>query len=89
MARITVTIPDEQAARVRQAFANVYGYQETVPDPANPGQMIDNPETKIQFAERKVREYVYEVTTGHEATKAADTARKNRIDQNRTDLILS
>jgi len=35
--------------QVIDAFAAARGYQDTIPDPANPGQVIANPQTKQQF----------------------------------------
>jgi hypothetical protein len=75
MASLTITIPDGQLARVRDSFALAYNYQATIPDPANPGATIPNPENKVQFMQRKVREYIKEVVKGQEAVAAAEAAR--------------
>lgn len=68
MAQITVTVPDAQAARVRDAFAVAYGWQPTID-----GQ--PNPESKAQHAARRVREYVKDVVRSAEAQAAAEAAR--------------
>ena len=74
MATIIVTIPDAQVTRVRNAFAIAYHWSATIPDPANPGSTIPNPESKTQFAQRKVREYVKNVVKGVEAPAARNAA---------------
>lgn len=89
MAQITINIPDGQVARVRNAFASAYGYQATIPDPNNAGQTIPNPETKGQFTERKIREFIREVVAGQEATVDANTARSARIAEVNTNLTIS
>jgi hypothetical protein len=61
--------------RIQEAFAASYGYQATLPDPADPTKAITNPETKAQFTKRKIAEYVKEVTRAYEANKAAEEAR--------------
>lgn len=40
------------------AFCAFVGYSPTIPDPANPGATLPNPETKNFFVARKIREYV-------------------------------
>lgn len=39
-------------------FAQQLGYQEQIEDPENPGQMIDNPESRAEFNKRHIVEYV-------------------------------
>lgn len=89
MATMTITIPDAQLNRVRDAFAAAYGYSATVPDPANPGQTIPNPENKTQFTQRMVRKYMHEVVKGYEATKDAETARQAAIIKAENEVTLS
>ena len=89
LATIIVTIPDAQVARVRNAFAIAYNYQATIPDPANPGSTIPNPESKTQFAQRKVREYVKEVVKSVEAPTAGEVARKAAATAVDNEIILS
>lgn len=57
---VTVTVPDAQAARVRDAFCGIYGYQDE-DDDGNP-----NPESKPQFTARKLREYAAEIVAAWE-----------------------
>lgn len=62
----TVTINfanDAMNARIRNAFATAYGYQNTIN-----GQ--PNPETKAQFRDRKIKEYIKDVVKSVE-TQAA------------------
>jgi hypothetical protein len=69
---ITLTIPDEQAARVMNALCVRYGYQETIADP-NGGdvlQYIPNPQTKAQFARAQIILFLKQVTTEVELDEA-------------------
>ena len=74
MAQIAIDIPDAQLNRVVDAFATAYGYQVNIPDPANPGSTIPNPQNKRQFAKAQVARYVKEVVKGVEAESAAKMA---------------
>jgi hypothetical protein len=65
----TGTVP---LSRIQDAFALAYGYQATVSD-GNGGQ-IPNPETKAQFTQRKIREYVVSVVKSQETEAARRTA---------------
>ncbi len=65
----TVTINftnDGMNARIRNAFASAYGYQNTID-----GQ--PNPETKGQFRDRKIKEYIKDIVRSeeHKAALAA------------------
>lgn len=73
MATITITIPDNQVARVLDAFAARYGWPATVVNAQN--QQVANPETKAQFARQRVADYVRGVTVAYEADRDADAAR--------------
>jgi hypothetical protein len=69
---ITLTIPDEQAARVMNALCVRYGYQETIADP-NGGdvlQYIPNPQTKAQFAREQIISFLKRITTDVELEEA-------------------
>lgn len=71
-------------ARLFDAFALAYGYQDTVPNPAfdpakpedraNP-RTIPNPQTKKDFMEEKAETYIREVASTKEAEAAATAAR--------------
>lgn len=65
----TITInfsKDTMQNRIRNAFADAYGYQDTIN-----GQ--PNPETKAQFRDRKIKEYIKDVVRSVEK-QAAITA---------------
>lgn len=74
MATITISIPDAAVTRVTDAFTKQFAYQDTIPDPNNPGATIPNPETKAQFVQRMIRNYIKEVVASYEARVAGDTA---------------
>lgn len=62
----TVTINfanDAMNARIRNAFASAYGYQDTIN-----GQ--PNPETKAQFRDRKIKEFIKGITFAEERKAA-------------------
>lgn len=83
MASITITIPDQIAQRVLNGFCTHYGYLATL-DNGDP-----NPETKLQFAKRKLIEYIkagVEVTEVQAARNSAATTAKASID---LDIVLT
>lgn len=79
IATITLSIPDAQAARVADAFAVAYGYQDVIPNP-NPltaalTPTIPNPETRAQHMRRQIMAFVQNTVKGTEVHAAAETAR--------------
>ena len=68
MATISITVPNAQVNRVQAAFASAYGYETTV-------NGSPNPETLVQFTQRKIREFIKGVVKGHEAVSAGEAAR--------------
>lgn len=78
MANLQVTIPDAALQRVLDAFASAYGWSAVIVD-AETGQSSANPETKQQFARRKVAEFIKEVVRSQEAQVAAEAARQASI----------
>lgn len=56
MAQVSFTIPDAIISRVNNGVAKYHGYATEIDDPANPGSMIPNPESKGQFSKRMTRE---------------------------------
>jgi hypothetical protein len=83
MAQITITIPDAIASRVINGFAKRYNYSPTLEDGSA------NPETKSQFAKRKVIEFIKAAvreTEIQDATNAAATTAAASVD---TDIQLS
>lgn len=53
MAQFTFTLDDTVAANLVEAFAVTFKYRPTVPDPANPGNFIENPVTPQVFAQQQ------------------------------------
>lgn len=83
MASINITIPDPIAPRVLNGFAKYYGYSPTLEN-GDP-----NPETKAQFAKRKLIEIIKAAVKRAEvedATNAAATTAGTSAD---TDIVLS
>lgn len=56
MAIFSVDIADEDVDRVINSVSNNYNYQEEIISDNN--QVIQNPETKFQFANRMVRKFL-------------------------------
>lgn len=65
------------------AFVDQYNYQSTVPDPANPGATIPNPQSKAAFTNDRIKSFIKEVYTASNvsaATKSAATSSKATVD---------
>lgn len=74
MATITFTIPDAQIARVVDAFAVAYGYQDTITNPVD-GTTSPNPETSAQFMRRQIMVFIKNTVQSIEVLAAAEAAR--------------
>ena len=85
MANITIQIPDAQMTNVVSAFTQMYGYQDTIPDPdpdpAKNGKPIPNPETKQQFTQRLIRNYIKDTVASHQGQQAQQQAAQTARDQ--------
>jgi len=68
MTQITINIPDAVAPRVISGFAKRYNYPLTLEDGS------PNPETKAQFAKRKVLEYIRQAVREAEIDQARNEA---------------
>jgi len=53
---VTITIPDAKVTDMIDAIAFIHRYKDQIEDPQNPGELIANPETKTQFAQRRMKE---------------------------------
>lgn len=82
MATISVTIPNAILNRVTDGICGQYSYQATI-------NGSPNPETKAQFAQRMVREFIKNTVKGYEATVAQDAARTAAIASADTDIVLT
>lgn len=72
----TVTINfanDGMNARIRNAFAAAYGYRDTIN-----GQ--PNPETKTQFRDRKIKEFIKDIVKAEERRTALATVPDITVD---------
>jgi hypothetical protein len=76
MATITINIPDNVLQRVVNGVAVAHGYQERIPDPANPDATIPNPQTRAQFAKAMLVKFVKDSVKQAEAIEAAEAARQ-------------
>lgn len=82
MAAITITIPDAQVTRVRDAFATAYNYQAAI-------NGAPNPESRLQFLQRKLREHILDVVRSQESQAAGEVARKAQADKVDSEITLS
>lgn len=74
--RATLIVFKDNASKnaVMKAFADAYGYQATVPDPATPGATIPNPQSEQGFFNRLLQDYIrgiYKAQKEAAATAAA------------------
>lgn len=67
-------------SRIVDAMAITYGYSATIPDPANLGQTIPNPETKAQFGRKQIRRIIMESVRNAEVIQARTTAESGVTD---------
>lgn len=73
MATLTITIPDAQATRVLNSFCKAMNYQSKI---EVDGVLVDNPESKIQYARRMLIDYVYQAIITQEQYEAVVLAQK-------------
>lgn len=78
----TVVLYKDTAAKneVLDAFASARGWTATVPDPANPGQTIANPQSKQQAFNAALTQFIRETVRATQGEAAATTARKTATD---------
>lgn len=77
MATITITIdyPDGKAADLRDTIALVEGYQTQILDNSEPPVLINNPETKAQFVQRRFKEVLVQwIKNRYKAQKELEAA---------------
>lgn len=80
MANITIQIPDAQMTNVIEAFVKMHGYQDTVVDPQDPMKQIPNPETKPQFTQRMIRNFIKDTVAAHQGVAAQQVAAQKARD---------
>lgn len=59
---------------IEDAFATMRGYQATIPDPANPSNTIPNPQSKQQFFQKSVEQFIRDTYKASKVSAAANTA---------------
>ena len=69
-------VPDAHVDDAKLVLALHFGYQEEIPDPANPGDMIPNPQAPMAYVKQEVirimERGVKNRLRGQAATAAAD-----------------
>jgi hypothetical protein len=86
---ITLTIPDAVATRVVDVLATRFGYQATIPDPADSTKTITNPQTKAQFAKSQLIKWVMAQVSEHEANTAGAAASRTAATSTATDIAIT
>lgn len=72
------TLSQDNQDRLTDAYCAVYGYQDKIPDPQDPGgNLIDNPQTRAQFAleailDRGFKGFVHDYENKTQRKAAAD-----------------
>lgn len=72
MATLQFNIPDAAVPRVLDAFANRFSYEPTITQ--EDGSVVPNPETRVEFTRRMVREFIVQTVLDHESRQAAQIA---------------
>ena len=82
MARLSFDIPDEHIPVLLDAFAAVYNYQDQIEDPnEDVVRLIPNPESKQQFAKRRIINFIKNTYTKHKSDMDIMAAREqSRLD---------
>jgi hypothetical protein len=83
MATLTINIPDAVATRVTNGIAKRFNYKATFEDGT------PNPETKAQFARRKVIEFMKRAVKEAEVGTATDAAAEMAGSAVETEIVLS
>lgn len=79
MASFTMDIPNDKVNDLLDAFAELYGYDDSEGAP-------QEGVTKADFAKDKIRDYLREVFTAYKAKQAAESARQAAIDAATVDV---
>ena len=82
MADLKITVPSAILTRVLNGFCGQHGYQTTINGQANP-------ESKADFATRKIREFVKDSVKAYEATQAAEAERLSKLAAAETEIVIS
>lgn len=77
MATFSLDIPDDVVSRVVDALAGNYNYRAQIPNPDNPGEMIDNPQSKVDFGMDQIRAFLILNVHSYEVNEAAKEATAN------------
>lgn len=84
MARdVCISIPDNIDMRVVMANTDLWGYRTHINDPGNPNRVIPNPETRMQFFNRYIKEMLAQNVWEWEATNAAANERIRALEESK------
>ncbi len=82
--KITITIPDTVKDRVETAFANTYGYQDTMTD--EKGEVVDNTQTKADFLKAQLVSKLKNIVKNYESQQKRITVEAT-IDKDLTNIM--
>ena len=79
---VSIDIPDGQVNRVNNAFASIYGYRDKIQDPnvTDVISLIDNPQTKRQFAKQQIVEFIKRTVLSYELDEAKKAISISNVD---------
>jgi hypothetical protein len=85
---ITITLDDTsgKASAALNDFVTHYGWTATIPNPANPGMTIANPETRAQAIKRLLQAHILASAKARRVTIANEEARKKEADVADTEI---
>ena len=86
---ISFTVPDAEAVRIRQDFAEYHGWRSTIPDPDDPEKTIANPENQVAFVKRKIGDFIKESVKAQRANAASEAARAAAVTAVNTGVVLT
>lgn len=82
---ITISDASGKATAIVQDFADAMGWTTTVSD--GMGGQIPNPDTRKQYAKKKLEQHMREVVKAYRAQKKADAARAKEITDSDAEII--
>lgn len=85
----TITLEDEVAIRIRNAYCKKYNYQDMIPNPEDPDELIPNPETKVNFTKRHIKRQIKDIVREVESTNAGNAASNEKLNEIETDVIIN
>ena len=84
MASFTITIPNDKLETIINNIALQLNYQNEIEDP-DTGEMVQNPESKVDFAKRAVKDYIRNLNKAGAVKAQLEITRKQIIENSDID----